>query len=828
MKGVLPQICVGLLLLAACAPAPTTTTIAVLPTAIPTEGTSAAPTLTPIPLPTSTPATAVPPTRAPMPTPVPQGRAIVVTSTSDSGPGTLRQALLDAQAGVTIIFDSAVFPPNDPSTILLTGELPAISQGHVTIDGSNAGVILDGRNLSGRTALGLQLYSDGNTIRGLQIVNFAECGVVVGGPAQYNTIGGDRNIGTGPIGQANLISGNNNGISIGDEGASLNIVTGNFIGTDSGGETAWGNDIGIIVSSGANHNTIGPGNLIANNYGYGVSIVHPTSLHNTITQSRFHSNGEADISLEDGGNGELMAPFIIDYDVDAGAIGGSACPNCTIEVFSHDADAGIAYEGRTTSDSSGAFHFDRATDFTYLDIRATATDADGNTSAFSASTSRSSGGIALQSGNYLPMIQLQPMKSHQLEDNHLGDGAQMFHLAQPEHVWFQDPEDYVHTTDSFGYKWHRTGIDLDWCNKGDPLHPQWDYSRYYVDPRQDRAIDGLNSRGIKVMFMLFYWDEKIHIGEEYSRFRTEDEIIRYLEYIRFIVGHFEGRIEYYILGNEPDIGHGTQQHVAVVDYINLVRRVVPVIRQEDPKAKIVIGGVSPLVYPESIEYFFRILRSDVLSSVDAISWHTNSPASPEYMAEEYYEYQSLLQEIRDVASDNGFTGEYFAEELHWRTPDNPASSEYDGYTDSTASKYLARGIIRHLGMDFATGIANDNPNLDVVVRNLTTIMAGVNPVELPVQFESDAPLMANFNFSLPDGDLLVALWSDGIAVEDNPGVPATLTLPGLVAQEAVGIDVLHSFEQRMTAKMEDGNLVIPNLLVKDYPIILRITPASSP
>jgi len=822
MRISLLKICVGLLLLAACAPAPTTPSIAVLPTAVRAEGASD--------LPTPTPTTAAPLTLTPTPTPVPQGETVVVTSTSDSGPGTLRQALLEAQAGVTIIFDSAVFPPDDPSTIFLTGELPAISQGHVTIDGSNAGVVLDGSNISSGMAFGLQLYSDGNTIRGLQIVSFAECGVVVSGQAQHNVIGGDRNIGTGPIGQANLISGNNNGIGIWDEGASLNTVTGNFIGTDSGGEAAWGNGIGVVVSSGANHNTIGPGNLIANNYGYGVSIVHPTSLHNAITQNSIHSNGEADIRLEYGGNSELLAPIIIDYDVAAGTIAGSACPTCTIEVYSRDADGGIAYEGQTTADSSGVFLFDRVSRFTYPIIMASATDPDGDTSTFSAPTSGTSGAIAMQSGNCLPMTQIQHLKSQELEDNRIGNGAQMFHLAQPEHVWFQDPEDYVDLVGSLGFKWHRTGIDLDWCDRGDPLHPQWDYSRHRVDPRQDRAIDGLNTRGIKVMFMLFYWDETIQTREDYSRFRTEDEITRYLEYIRFIVSHFEGRIEYYILGNEPDIRHGTQQYVAVADYVNLAGRVVPVIRQEDPKAKIVIGGVSPLVYPESREYFFEILRSDVISSVDAISWHTNSPASPEYMAEEYYEYLALLQEIRNVASGNGFTGEYFAEELHWRTAENPYSSEHNEsrYSGFAASKYLARGIIRHLGMDFATGIANEGHSQDLVIQNLTTSLAGAAPVELSLEIESEEPLLTNFDFALSNGDLLVAIWSDGIAVEDDPGVPATLTLPGLAAQEVVGIDVLHGFEQRMIANVEDGNLVIPNLLVKDYPIILRITPASSP
>jgi len=827
MKTALLKVCVGLVLLTACAPAPTTTSVAVLPTTRLTEAASALPTLTPTPLPTSTPTTAAAPTLAPTPAPVPQGEMIVVTSTSDGGPGTMRQALLDAQAGATIIFDSAVFPPSDPNTIFLTGELPAISQGHVTIDGSNAGVVLDGRNLSGRTALGLQLYSDGNTIRGLQIVNFAECGVVVGGQARYNTIGGDRNIGSGPIGQANLISGNNNGISIGDEGASLNIVTGNFIGTDSGGETAWSNDIGIVISAGANHNTIGPGNVIANNRGYGVTIIHPTSLHNAITQNSIHSNGEADIRLEDGGNSELTAPFIIDYDVDAGTIAGSACPNCTIEVFSRDADAGVTYEGQTTADSSGVFLFDRATHFTYPDIMATATDPDDNTSAFSAPTSRSSGSIAVQTGNYLPMIQLQPMKSHELDGGQLGDMYSLYPQAHPEHPGFEYPDAFAERINEKGLAWMRVSVDnFDWTE----IEEGGAYSRYAVDPRQDQSIDALRDRDIDVLYSLVFWDEEIQVTEGYSRFRSEREIQAYLDYVRFIVNHFKGRVNYYALLNEPNIGQGTQQYVEPIDYVNLVRRTVPVIRQTDSEAEIIIGEVTPLIWPDSIKYLFGILESDVLPLVDGISWHAAGWASPEFKAEEYYRYQSLLHEIMDMATANGFTGRFWATEMHWRTSESPHASEYDRYSGEAAAKYLARGIVMHLGMGITPGLAEnlEHVNKMPVIQNLCTLMAEVNPVELPVQIESEAPFMTNFNFSLSDGDLLIALWSDGIAVEDDSAMPATLTLPGLAAQEVVGIDVLHSFEQRMTANMENGNLVIPNLLVKDYPLILRITGASSP
>ena len=65
-------------------------------------------------------------------------KTIAVNSTADSGSGTLRQALLDAQAGDMITFGPAVFPPRAPATIYLTSSLPLISQGNLKINASNA------------------------------------------------------------------------------------------------------------------------------------------------------------------------------------------------------------------------------------------------------------------------------------------------------------------------------------------------------------------------------------------------------------------------------------------------------------------------------------------------------------------------------------------------------------------------------------------------------------------------------------------------------------------------------------------------------------------
>ena len=69
---------------------------------------------------------------------------IIVTNADNDGPGSFRNALLTAQAGTRIEFDPAVFPLDDPQVIYITEELPAITQGGVVIDASNAGVILDG------------------------------------------------------------------------------------------------------------------------------------------------------------------------------------------------------------------------------------------------------------------------------------------------------------------------------------------------------------------------------------------------------------------------------------------------------------------------------------------------------------------------------------------------------------------------------------------------------------------------------------------------------------------------------------------------------------
>jgi hypothetical protein len=58
---------------------------------------------------------------------------------------------------------------------------------------------------------------------------------------------------------------------------------------------------------------------------------------------------------------------------------------------------------------------------------------------------------------------------------------------------------------------------------------------------------------------------------------------------------------------------------------------------------------------------------------------------------------------------------------------------------------------------------------------------------------------------------------------DDPGVASTITIPGFAGWNATGIDMLNGFEQKLTTSTENGNLIIRDLLIKDYPIIIRLS-----
>ncbi|MGA2798013.1 MAG: NosD domain-containing protein, partial [Thermoguttaceae bacterium] len=194
----------------------------------------------------------------------------MVTNTNDSGPWSLRQAILDANANLgsdDIKFNIA---GSGVHTIAPATALPYIN-GETKIDATTQSdytgtplIEINGSGTGG-TAFKLTSNSSGSTIKGFIINRCANYGVWIqsnGNTISNNWIGLDN---TGSAASANrygiyissstnniinnVLSGNSDGIYFGNT-ANGNTIAGNYIGTNPAGTAAISNGYGVRISSG--------------------------------------------------------------------------------------------------------------------------------------------------------------------------------------------------------------------------------------------------------------------------------------------------------------------------------------------------------------------------------------------------------------------------------------------------------------------------------------------------------------------------------------------------------------------------------------------------
>lgn len=278
---------------------------------------------------------------------------VVVLNTNDSGPGSLRQAIIDANAAPdsdTLVF--AIAAPV-PATIAPLSPLPAITQPLIVDATSQPGFIsrpvieLNGR-FAGPGANGLLVRSSNCVIRGFVVNQFSADGIrlegsnnVVQGNFLGTDTGGNLAMGNGlggvTISQGannliggtnasarNLISGRNaSGIFIIGVTARDNLVQGNFIGTDITGASDLGNVQNGVVISDAPFNLIGGTNLAAQNVisgndQSGIYVLGATADGNMIQGNLIGTDVTGRVALSNSADGVTI------YGCSSNFIGGTA------------------------------------------------------------------------------------------------------------------------------------------------------------------------------------------------------------------------------------------------------------------------------------------------------------------------------------------------------------------------------------------------------------------------------------------------------------------------------------------------------------------------
>lgn len=315
-------------------------------------------------------------------------QTFTVSNTKDSGAGSLRQAILDANAKPGQDRIAFNIGNGGSKTIAPSAMLPVIAD-PVILDATSQPnckapcIELSGQNLV--STPGLMIQASDTTVAGL-IVNRFSYGIVVDAPgrvvirgnyigvdasgsaARGNDIGlelrrgSDYTIGGTTAAERNVISGNG-GEGIGVMGAVSRVrIVGNYIGLNAAGNGALTNTVGVYIW-GAAYNTIGgvtPGerNIISGNLhpngGSGVGVWLANGAHHNTIQGNYVGTNAAGT----GSVPNLSGVFVAGPDnVIGGALGttpGGACTGAC-NLLSGNSGSGLVLDGAQRTIIKGNF-----------------------------------------------------------------------------------------------------------------------------------------------------------------------------------------------------------------------------------------------------------------------------------------------------------------------------------------------------------------------------------------------------------------------------------------------------------------------------------------
>ena len=273
----------------------------------------------------------------------------VVTNVSDSGPGSLRQAILDANANPGS--DSINFNISGPSLRIepVLG-LPDITD-TIVIDGSTqpgfSGTPIVELNGNKSAVRGLFVNAPGSTIRSLVINGFSTGAIIIGPAAGGSHVEGcyigtdvtgksvipnggpgvsvfssNNVIGGSTLSARNIISGNfGPGVQVelfccmgGNNSISGNVIQGNYIGVTAQGDKALANQReGVLITTAASDafvantlvggTTLGAGNVISGNAFDGIGIGSSQTTGTTVQGNRIGTSADGMKAIPNGGDG---------------------------------------------------------------------------------------------------------------------------------------------------------------------------------------------------------------------------------------------------------------------------------------------------------------------------------------------------------------------------------------------------------------------------------------------------------------------------------------------------------------------------------------------
>jgi hypothetical protein len=262
-----------------------------------------------------------------------------------------------------------------------------------------------------------------------------------------------------------------------------------------------------------------------------------------------------------------------------------------------------------------------------------------------------------------------------------------------------------------GVSWIRIG---QYENSSDPTSWDWVERKrgvFAISPEVDDYVDSLIQNGVKVQVQLMYGNPMYtgpngkkpdEITPEPGSFHNDDrslnsvfwppkspqEIEAFIRYVKWMVNHFKGRIHYYALWNEQDIGYWNP-HGNPEEYGRLLRAFGPAVHETDPTAKVIYGGQADPIG----DWAKRALdECKCANQIDVFAYHTYpgygqnlNPETMDYGAygpETPAKLRNLVRNYPGIRKDIEFWDDEFNSIPSWT-----------GSDESVQAKYVPRGMI---------------------------------------------------------------------------------------------------------------------------------------
>jgi hypothetical protein len=384
-----------------------------------------------------------------------------------------------------------------------------------------------------------------------------------------------------------------------------------------------------------------------------------------------------------------------------------------------------------------------------------------------------------------------------------------------------------------GIQWGR--FDLCWWSLAETQRGVYDFTSPDVagweNWNTDRAIQLMKDRGIEPFPILCYGNPLYDSGQGPS---TEAGRTGYGNYCYAAASRYRNSVTYWEIWNEPNQEQFWARPPDPADYARLAVAAAPRIREGNPDA-VVVGGVTSGIDAAFLQTAFE---NGLLDVVDAVTVHPYRIAAPESINTEIANLRTLMSQYttRNIPV---WTGEW------------GYNTFWTELTELGQAKCLSRMMVNNLsqGIDLSiwfsvhafkeadpSGTDPEWGLLDYSLQPRPSFHAmRVLNERMPAPIShtpgalvvSVSPRPAGLRVEVftreNEQHLVVALWQPRWPLSDTfTGQVTTVTLGGASAGLVKAWDGLSGDEIVIDPRPAAGDLEIPNLRVKDYPVFLDV------